>query len=219
MRLAKTEHKITYNIKPLHSYKRFPFKDGDHVLMTEKMDGQFLALGYKKFEGEIFGAAFTASKGQLKRGEYVLWSASDTINLDDTDPVSRFLGIHKEGLYEIARKLGHCVLLGEWTTSDSNEDDYHLFDIGLIKGPQIYYSNPAPFPEYSLCWEIAIFHDWNIVPILYDGPYRDGIIEEHMLDIKKNNKEGIVIRQLEPFRQHNHRLYKIKNPEYVRTSS
>ena len=188
--VAATGKTIKYDISSL---KRYPdiFKDGQEVVMTEKIHGSWTCLGL--YEGE----PIVTSKGMSSKG-LVLVEEGNEGNL-----YWQQYAIYKDSLEELASRLktDTFYVLGETYGPgvqdmhyDLKKRQFRVFDIYVGKPGEGSYLNYADLTE-------AIKDLFEAVPVVYTGAYSKDLAYEYANAdksvIANSITEGIVIKPVE----------------------
>ncbi len=173
----------------VENIKKYPsiFKEGDDVVVTEKLHGTFCVIWFEN------GEAFISSKGLASKGLYFKDNDRNKDNL------------YLRSTWGIVKKLimNNCpdmIICGEIFGKGVQDLDYgcpvpdfRIFDI--------YRMDMTPMVWMS----ITIFArdmDINIVPVLYMGPYKEELklLATGSTTLNSTHiREGIVIRSYNPY--------------------
>ena len=200
--------KITYDID---DFKSWPGRmiEGEMCVITEKLHGTFVCLGlFQEAEGEL-PTAVVSSKGQLSIGRrFDLDSEKNADNL-----YVKAWRQHGEAIREVFETLLHGQ---EWLPSRDASGLSSMYVFGEICGPKVQdisygLSEPAlrifdvrangSYADWGIVAEIAKAIGIPPVPVLKQGIWSDGLLEEHTngaSTLATHYREGIVVRPIPP---------------------
>lgn len=183
--------------------KNYPsvFKDGDEVVISEKIHGTNARFGNIP---RNWGSGFWA---RLKRfffgrwlGEYEFAVGSRNVHLLGDNPQFYEGNIYHQiaKRYNLAKIVPQgCTLYGEIYGDKIQDLAYGLTDgkIDAVFFDMKRGDKYVPWVEFA---EFCIVQELPVVPVLYFGPYRDGLIAEHTdgksMMAPKQIREGCVIK-------------------------
>lgn len=184
-------HRYT-NIQNYHKYPRL-FQDGDYVRITEKIHGANCRVGLVNVDGEFqFMAGSNTVRRKKPEGDRKsqYWMPLETL------PVLNVLS-------HLCDEENDVIIFGEIFGPTVQDMDYGVkpeelgfraFDISVN----------GKYLPWSEVIEVAEYYDLELVPLLYEGPYYVGLIEQYtdgpsMFESrgKFKGREGVVVTALD----------------------
>jgi len=191
-------HTVTYDVE---NFKKYPdaLKEGEPVVITEKLHGSFCEIGVvpREQSNDDAGRFIVTSKGRASKGQ--------ALQLNDANENSIYVRAARE--HGIMDKLsdiaGYFYVLGEVYGNrvqdlgygeENNEIGFRAFDI-FIGDPQT-----GHFVNDFVLESLLDSLDIPRVPVLYRGPFSEDILEKHTNGAETltgqdvHIREGVVVR-------------------------
>lgn len=194
---------VKYDIENIKKYPDV-LKDGEHVIMTEKIHGTFCCFGYHpEVEHPIVTSKGNSAGGRIfkfvdeNKGNVYIRALNST-EVDGQNVVTRIQasGHYPDQLpfYILGEVYGPGIQDLQYGMTEAK---FRVFDIYIGEPEQGRYLNPDEL--IATCSDFGL----DMVPILYDGPFSKAAVEEHTngkesVSMKGANiREGIVIKPIE----------------------